>query len=541
LSRPADKARDARLSRPILDGSAMTHTLRPGQLREWLFDGREIALFDVREHGQYGAAHLLFAVNLPYSRLELDVRRLAPNPAVRLVVYDEDGVSLAPRAVARLQALGYTEVWTLAGGAQAWQADGNRLFAGVHVLSKAFGEWIEQHRHTPYVTPSQLWRWQREGRDLVVLDGRPFSEFMNMSIPGAVCCPNGELALRLEALIPDAHTPIVINCAGRTRSIIGAQTLRDLGIANPVYALQNGTQGWFLADQPLDHGSELHYPPANGRVATQLQLGRAQQLGERAGVRWVDAEQVRRWAADPMRSLFVGDVRSAEEFAAGSLTGAQHTPGGQLIQATDHYIGVRHARVVLFDDDGVRAPVVAAWLRQMGHQAYVLEQGAASELALPAPEPLKVNLPLATGSSLGTADLIDLRPSQSYRRGHVQGAQWSIRPLLAAQVGQSSRPLVLISDDPHVAQLAAQELPPAQRDRVRLLPAAQALALPQVVSTGSPADSQCIDFLFFVHDRHAGNKDAARQYLAWEMTLLGQMTEQEISTFVPLAHTSNAG
>jgi ABC-type amino acid transport substrate-binding protein len=334
----------------------------------------------------------------------------------------------------------------------------------------------------------------------------------------------------------DQQTPIVINCAGRTRSIIGAQTLLNLGIKNPIYALENGTQGWFLADQTLQHGSQQHYPPRDGVTAEQLQRSRL--LGEQSGVQWVSAEQVRQWADDAQRSLFLGDVRTPEEFAAGSLAGAQHTPGGQLIQGTDLYVGVRKARIVLFDSDGVRAPVVASWLRQLGHEAYVLEGGLESGLALPAAAGVGVDLPVAAAAELSDARIIDLRPSTSYRKAHLQGAQWGIRPLLAAQVAGETRPLVLLADDPRVAQLAASELPTAQRERARLLSDWATLDLPQVENDGALADAQCIDFLFFVHDRHAGNKEAARQYLAWETGLIAQMTAEEIASFTPLQVTA---
>ena len=512
----------------------MSQTVTPAQLKQWLFDGHELALFDVREHGQYGEAHLFYGVNLPYSRLEIEAPRLAPNRNVRTVVYDQNDGSLAQRARARLTALGYRDVQVLAGGADAWQSQGNELFAGVHLPSKAFGELVEHACHTPSVTAEQLFHWQQSEQPPVVLDGRPLEEFRKMNIPGAQCCPNGELSLRLEDLVANPQTPVVINCAGRTRSIIGAQTLLNLGVQNPVYALENGTQGWFLADQALEHGNAEHYPPRGGRAASFEQQTRSRQLAERAGVQWVSADQVRQWADDHQRSLFLCDVRTPEEFAAGSLTGAQHAPGGQLIQGTDLYIGVRNARVVLFDDDDVRAPVVASWLRQLGHEAFVLEGGLDSGLTLVAPSGVALELPVATASDLAQGQLIDLRPSMSYRKQHAEGARWSIRPLLAEHVRDEQRPLVLIADEPAVAQLAASELPAQQREQVRFLPNWQGAGLVLTDAPGLLPDAQCIDFLFFVHDRHAGNKEAARQYLAWETGLIAQMTAEEIASFKPL-------
>ena len=520
----------------------MSQIVTPQQLQQWLFDGQEIALFDVREHGQYGEAHLFFAVNLPYSRLELDARRLAPNPKVRLVIHDQDGTDLAARAAQRLRALDYVNVHILEGGAEGWQAAGYQLFAGVHVPSKAFGEQVEAVRHTPHVTAHQLAQWQAEGEPLVILDGRPLEEYRKMTIPGSICCPNGELGYRVHDLVPDEQTPIVVNCAGRTRSIIGAQTLIDLGLKNPVYALENGTQGWDLANLQLEHGSERRYADEVSRSALPGQRLAAARLAARAGVPVVGAAQVEQWTADAGRSLFLCDVRTAEEFAAGTLPGAQHTPGGQLIQSTDLYVGVRQARVVLFDNDGVRAPIIASWLRQLGHQAFVLSDGLSSGLVLPAPAIVTPErLPLISVQALADAlkddavALIDLRSSRAYRHGHIAGARWSIRPLLSRALAGEQRPLVLVADDPRLAALAALELPQAE---VRLLEGgpdawrAAGLALGEGVDT--LPDAQCIDFLFFTHDRHAGNKDAARQYLAWEIGLLAQMNAEEIASLKPL-------
>jgi len=523
----------------------MNPIITPQQLQHWLFDGQEIALFDVREHGQYGEAHLFHGVNLPYSRLELEVQRLAPNPAVRLVIYDQDDGDVAKRSAVRLAELGYAHVHSLAGGAEGWQAAGLQLFAGVHVPSKAFGEWVEEASHTPHISASELAAWQARGEPLVLLDGRPFDEYRKMTIPGSLCCPNGELGYRLHELVKDEQTPIVVNCAGRTRSIIGAQTLIDLGVKNPVYALENGTQGWYLADLPLEHGSTRRYPPVAAGAALDQPRQAAAALAQRAGVTTVSSAQVQAWANDAGRSLFLCDVRTAEEFAAGTLQGAQHTPGGQLIQSTDLYVGVRGARLVLIDGEGIRAPIIASWLRQLGHEAYVLADGIDSGLALPvAGSAVQASLAQIDAPTLANAlkddavALIDLRPSMVFRKGHIVGAQWSIRPLLAKAVVNEPRPLVLVADDARIAQLAVAELPVAQQQQARWLTGDsqqwQAAGLSLEEAPANPTNEQCIDFLFFTHDRHSGNKDAARQYLAWEIGLLAQMTEQEIHSLKPL-------
>jgi rhodanese-related sulfurtransferase len=524
----------------------MTLFIDPKTLKSWLHDGGEIALLDVREHGQYGEAHLFYGIPLPFSRLEIDAPRLVPRRGVRTVVYDEgDGSEVAERAAARLAALGYTHVHVLQGGARAWKAAGYVLFAGVNLPSKTFGELAEEAYHTPRVSADQLAGMLARKDKVVVLDGRPASEFRKMNIPGATCCPNGELAYRVRRLVPDTTTPIVINCAGRTRSIIGAQTLINLGLPNPVYALENGTQGWYLNDHTLEHGGTQRYADDSGN--TDLRPA-AKALAARFDVPTVNAQTVRQWADDASRSLFLCDVRTPEEFAAGTLPGAQHTPGGQLMQAGDQYFGVRGARLVLFDSDGVRAPTVASWLRQMGHDASVLEGGLESGLALaPAEAPAAPALAAIDAKTLAArierddVAVVDLRGSMQFRAGHIAQARWSIRPRLAADLQGETRQIVLVADEAALAAWAAASelagISPAPLLLAGGMAAWSAAGLPVDATPELPADADCIDYLFFVHDRHDGNKEAARRYLAWETGLVAQLDTQERAAFrLPAPH-----
>ena len=519
----------------------MAASISPAVLKDWLHDGSEIALLDVREHGQFGESHLFYAVPLPFSRLELDIARLVPRCGARCVVYDSgeaDSLAVAERAAARLESIGWRSVAVLKGGTRAWKEAGYALFAGVNLPSKTFGELAEHAYGTPRISADDLAQVIARGERVVVIDGRPVSEFRKMSIPTALCCPNGELPYRVKSIVPNDSTPIVVNCAGRTRSIIGAQTLINLGVRNPVYALENGTQGWYLRDHRLEHGGVRAYAPDSGSMALR---DNAKQLAERFGVTTVGAATVREWAAQGGRSLYLCDVRTPEEFAAGSLSGAQHTPGGQLMQAFDQYVGVRGARLVLFDSDGARAPTVASWLRQMGHDAFVLEEGLQSGLTLQAttaPQtPLLGCIGVAEASLLAERNeiaIVDLRGSMDFRKLHVAGSSWSVRPRLAQDLRSERRPVVIVADDA-VAAWAVESEWPAELERPRLLEggltAWREAGLRVEASADTPPDSDCIDFLFFVHDRHEGNKEAARRYLAWETGLVAQLDEREIAAF----------
>ena len=517
-------------------------------LRTWLYDGAELALIDVREPGQCIEAHILFSAPLPYSRFEAGLPRLVPNHAARMVLCDA-GDGVAAKATAAAEIMGYGSVHVLAGGVQSWEAAGHTLYEGVNVPSKAFGELVEHVDDTPRLAASEIARRQQDDANMVIVDGRPLEEFRRFSIPGASCCPNGELALRASEFAPDPETTVIVNCAGRTRSIIGAQTLIDVGIPNPVYAMENGTQGWVLSGMVLDEGKDTGLPGVPGDV--EQRKANAAALAERHGVERVDAATLSGWLMDAERTVYLLDVRTAEERAgdpadrAGlmALHGVMHGPGGQLVQATDQWIGVRNAAIMVLDTEDLRAPVTASWLRRLGHKAFTLEGGldalggVASQVV---PTAFSLNaLPPIAATALEQrmrADdvlLLDLRSSISYRAGHIAGARWSIRPRLpAVSAGQT---VVLAAKTEEIALLAAQDLKRGGAGEILLLEGNadtwRAAGLNMVSSEDDPPDDERIDFLTFTAGRHDGDEAASRRYLEWEIALVDQLDDQERAVF----------
>lgn len=517
------------------------------ELETWLCDGQELALIDVREPGQIGEGHILFSVPVPYSVLELRLPKVVPNRSVRLVLCDA-GDGVAVRAAGRAASMGYRNVFVLAGGVDAWAALGRTLFKGVNVPSKVFGELVEHAYDTPYLTAEDLSARKAAGERMVILDGRPAGEYRRMTIPGALNCPNGELALRVGSLAPDQEVPIVVNCAGRTRSIIGAQTLRELGLANPVYALKDGTQGWMLAGFDLATNNEPRTAPAETEIAQRREM--VETRARASGVGPASPADVASWVAEAARTTFLLDIRTIEERMADpadvssalSDAGVQHAPGGQLIQATDQWVGVRNARLVVMDGDDVRASVVATWLSRLGFEVHVLTGGvgalAEAGISGAAPEPsLPVLQTVAVqdveGHLQGGSVLLDLRSSADFREGHVPGATWAVRPRLGDEC--AGRNCLLVADKVEVAQLAAMDLVEAGAASVRVvdggMEAWRAAGLPVEASADLPSDDDRIDFLFFVHDRHEGNLDASRAYLAWETGLIAQLDPRELAQF----------
>jgi rhodanese-related sulfurtransferase len=521
----------------------MTSTISPRDAKRRIHQRGEVAFLDVREAGQFGEGHPLFAVPCPYSRLEIAVVSLVPRKSAPVLLIDA-GDGVAQRSARRLAACDYSDVSIVEGGAPGWAGAGFTLFKGVNVPSKVLGELAEHALHPPKIDAATLARWRQKGRNFRLFDARPPAEYAKMRIPGAVCLPNGELAHRFAGVVTDDSTPVVVTCAGRTRGLVGAAGLRLAGVSNPIYALENGTQGWALAGFDLERGNSADPFPELSAADRQQSERRAEEFCRRHAIPIVETDQLRTMLHDSARTTHVFDVRSAAEATGDPIAIAARAPGGQLVQATDQWIGVRRSRVVLADDTGLRAALAAFWLRQLGYQTHVIRiDDALRNLAPPSSEVRHALKPLESASPndvlllarSGRALLLDLRSSQRYRAGHAAGALWSIRPRLPGAHVISGRVAAILADEPGIGSLAAMDLAElGARSVIEIAGGFDAwtgAGLPIEATPNCPANPDAIDYLWFVHDRHDGNLEASRQYLAWEQGLMGELDPEERAEF----------
>jgi len=360
----------------------------PQDIRTALLLRQEIALLDLRHEAAFATGHPLFAANMAADRIAIEAAVRLPRKTVPIVLYD-DGEGLVGPSAERFAALGYSNVRALDGGLKAWRAAGYEIFQDVNSYAKAFGELVEARRHTPSLSADEVASLIADKANVAILDVRRFDEYATMNIPGSLSVPGAELVLRAAAAAPDPDTTIIVNCAGRTRSIIGTQSLINAGVPNKVRALRNGTIGWTLAKHGLEHGAGRR-----GEIGPlDAAKDKARDVAYRAGVRHIGPRELAALAAQGDRTLYRFDVRPEEEYAAGHLPGFRHYPGGQLVQEIDMAAPVRGACIVLTDNRSVRADMTASWLAQMAWQVYVLDGGydgaleAGPPAALPKPDP----------------------------------------------------------------------------------------------------------------------------------------------------------
>lgn len=508
----------------------------------------------MRDQGVYARGHLLLASSAPYWRLEFDIAARVPRLDTRIVLVAED--ELSRWAAAKLQRLGYSRLAWLEGGLRAWTQAGGRLFSGTNVLGKAFGGIVEHELGTPSIEASELKRRIDGGEPLVIVDSRITEESEAFSVDGARSLPGTELVYRIGQITPDPGTPIVVNCAGRTRSIIGAQTLINAGIPNPVASPKDGTMARLLDGHGLRHGARRPVAaPSGAQLArTREQAGA---LARRAGVAHIGAQELAELENRADRTLYRFDIRGRDEYAAGHLPGWRWAPGGQLVQASDECIAVRHAHVVLADWDGARAPTTASWLRQpcfdvslyAPHEPCWLETG---------PETRRLASAYAFETSWITAEefagalaqarVVDVDNSIAYAGRRVAGATFVApsRLLEFLRQGLGGQPLAVTSEDGTLAASVVRALRSRGIEGARALQGGTRgwIALGLAAESGRAAIYSGEDDVWYgpyVFETTSQRDAKFRQYLSWETGLAGLLGQEPGVNFSLLPALTGGG
>ena len=312
----------------------------------------------------------------------------------------------------------------------------------------------------------------------------------------------------------------------------------NAGIPNPVVALRNGTMGWHLAGYALETGAGHTFAAMSERGLSAAKRAAAR-VAKAHAVRYIDRAELDRWRREgEERSLHLLDVRSPEEFEAGHLPGSRSAPGGQLVQETDAYAPTLNARVVLVDDDGVRATMTASWLQQMGgREVAVLEDALERHDLETGPERREVLglddarceelSPEQLSDRLRDVTVIDLALSRRYKAGHIPGAAFAVRARLEQRLSEIAPEggVVITSEDGRLARLAADELAPAGRPVSVLRGGNQAWKSAgfAIESGGETMAEDPDDVWQRPYDQISGIEEAMNAYLTWEVALVEEI------------------
>lgn len=451
-------------------------------------EGARHALFDVRERGEYALGHIPGACPMPRGLVEILAPTLVPWRSTPVVVYSDDS-HRSSLAAATLTCLGYADVRVLDGGITQWRALGRTPEEGVNVLGKTYGEKVSTTGGVEQLEPDELAALQDDG-DVLILDARTRIEYDRGHIPGAVSLPGGELPSTLLSIPPERlPSTIVVHCAGRTRSILGARLVMDLGFER-VFALRNGTMAWRMSGRSIEYESNEPVRTTNSRGAE-----RAADFARR----FIDGQDVHGWSPAAVldsqrneRPLYLVDVRQVDEFESEHPEGAINCPVGQLANAADEQLAVRAADIVCCSADETRAKVGAGLLRRIGYPNVGWLRGGvrgwqAGGLPVangrPPSYPTDLDAEIASSDPMTVADLqralegeqivvVDVRRSSEFALGHLPSSKWVPRGDLERRIGavcDVDTDVVLVSDRGVRAALAARTARELGYARVRVL------------------------------------------------------------------------
>ncbi len=514
----------------------MNKQISSADLAQLMASDRLFAVFDARERGEYNDEQIPNSTSLPRSQIEFRITDLVPNRKIPIVVYDEGGAR-AELAAATLNELGYEDVSLLNGGLAAWRAEQRETVSGVNVPSKAFGERVHHERAVPDLAPEVLKALIDRQEDLTILDMRTPEEYGRFCIPGGINVPGGELIHWVDEL--RKKPAVIVNCAGRTRSIIGAAALRRLGLTN-VRALRNGTMGWVLA------GFQLENKPSRFGKASLNQSGAlaaAERIAAEENISSTPPDEVAR-LNDGDGVHYLIDVRSEAEFTAGHIAGSINLPGGQAVQRADDFVAVRNGDIIFISDHGARAVMAAYWYRQMGFKHVSVLQGGLNgwraggrsvAVASAAAEPLAIGMARRGLRFIGAAELFKLSESTSslilhvgtsleHENAHVSGAKWICRGWIDVKIPElfpdRARQIVLTCADGRQSIFAARQLARGGYGNVLVLDG----GLKSWTAAGFATSTGLDDCLVKPNDvvlspSIRGSKEDMLNYLNWELKL----------------------
>lgn len=463
----------------------MSSTISAAALDEWLSTGTRQALLDVRERGEYALAHIPTACPLPRGLIEVNLECLVPWRDTPLVLYCDDGHRSA-LAAATCRSLGYGDVRVLEGGLSAWTATDNEPEYGVNVFGKTLGERLVSTGQVAQVEVDELADMSPD--EVIVLDSRTAPEYRKGHIPGAINMPSGEMPAALLSLPAEtrAETTVVVHCAGRTRSILGANLVAEMGFRR-AFALRNGTMAWRLSGRRLETDEKRwrHSVDNDGHAAA---VAFARTFVEPTSATPIETADLRH-RLTLRRPPYLVDVRLDEAFRTDSIAGARHCAVGQLANAADEMLAVRAAEIVCYSTRDVRAQIGAALLSRIGYpRVRWLEGGlrAWKDIGGPTsstggsqrvPPYADVRSTVRSISPRALCDdstlrVLDVRRSSEYAVAHIPGSIWIPRGDLerrAPQALHADEQVVVVSDRGVRAALSVKTLADRGYDSVRVL------------------------------------------------------------------------
>ena len=153
-------------------------------------------------------------------------------------------------------------------------------------MQKTFRDVMAEARQlVPEWTPDEVRQRMSNGGGYRLIDVREKEEYREGHLPGSVSVPRGFLDMRIEEVVADKDAPVILYCAGGTRSLLAGRTMRELGYTN-VVSMSGGYGAWKGAGHPWEADKQFT-PDQLNRYSRHFLLP---EVGEAGQAKLLDAK-----------------------------------------------------------------------------------------------------------------------------------------------------------------------------------------------------------------------------------------------------------
>ena len=321
-------------------------------------NAKNISFLDIRERREYVHGFAFGSVNCPLSKFKYLIKELVPDVNTTLILIGVKNINQKDQIQKILKKLKYDRSFFIKGDYKIWKKKKFPLWAGEYTFSKAFGEWIEITSNIKNLYAKQLYKIHKKNHNYLQIDARPKKEFEKFSLPQSVQCSGGELPCYINNT-ENLRKNYIVHCAGRTRSIIAYQTLKDFNFKNKKYVLNGGTQNWVLNgfDRKFKNRSKIKSIKINYKNDLKLANSIAKKFK-------IPFTQIMNKQINSYNFQINSEIKNFKK-----IPGWKQVNATTLIQSTDKFISSTNTKVLIFSNIPSSAVFTVIWLRRMGYQA----------------------------------------------------------------------------------------------------------------------------------------------------------------------------
>ena len=319
---------------------------------------KNVSFLDIRERKQYVHGFAFGSVNCPFSKFKYLIKELVPDINTTLILIGVKNINQQDQIQKILKKLKYDKSFIIKGDYKIWKKQKFPLWAGEYTFSKAFGEWIEITSNIKNLYAKELYKIHKKKHNYLQIDARPKKEFEKFSLPQSVQCSGGELPCFINNK-ENLRKNYIVHCAGRTRSIIAYQTLKDFNFKNKKYVLNGGTQNWVLNgfDRKFKNQSKITSTKINYKNDLKLANSIARKFK-------IPSTQIMNKQTNCYNFQVSSEIKNFKK-----IPGWKQVNATTLIQSTDKFISSTNTKILVFSNIPSSAVFTVIWLRRMGYQA----------------------------------------------------------------------------------------------------------------------------------------------------------------------------